>query len=70
MRARTAPAYSRRVGFVLPQELKEAIEQSASSQMCSINSWVRQACLLALARESTDRGSAPLREVRAGSLAS
>jgi hypothetical protein len=54
MRTRSVPAYSRRVGFVLPKELKEAIEQSASSQMCSINSWIRQACLLALAKESLE----------------
>ncbi len=55
-RTQNAPAYPRRLGFVLPQELKEAIEESAKARMCSINSWIRQACLSQLDRERRGLG--------------
>jgi hypothetical protein len=54
MRARTAPEYCCRLNVVAPEELVEAVKASADARMTSINSWVRQACLLALAKETVE----------------
>jgi hypothetical protein len=55
MRARSAPAYRRRFHVHFPEALAEAVEHSADAKMTSVNSWIRQACLLALAKETTER---------------
>jgi hypothetical protein len=57
MRARSVPAYRCRLSVVAPEELVAAIKASADVKMTSMNSWVRQACLLALAKESVERNT-------------
>jgi hypothetical protein len=52
-----------------PEALAEAVEHSADAKMTSVNSWIRQACLLALAKESVEAGKRN-EDVRAGSRAS
>jgi hypothetical protein len=63
MRARSAPAYRRRFHVHFPEALAEAVEHSADAKTCSVNAWIRQACLLALAKESVE-ASKRVEEVR------
>jgi hypothetical protein len=50
MRIRNAPEYERRMSFVMPPFLFEAVSEAAASKLMSVNSWLRQACLEQLAR--------------------
>lgn len=52
MRTRNAPevSYERRMSFVMPPSLADAVTEAAQAKLMSINSWLRQACLEQLAR--------------------
>jgi hypothetical protein len=50
MRARTVP-FDRRMDFVLPRSLFEAVGMAAAARMQSRNSWLRLAILEQLRRE-------------------
>lgn len=52
MKGRTAPEYTSRVSFVMPEQLYDRVTEAATSRMQSLNSWLRAACLAALAQES------------------
>jgi hypothetical protein len=58
MRARSAPAFRRRLSIVAPETLVDAVHASADARLCSVGSWIRQACLQALAEESVRSGTA------------
>ena len=56
MRRRTASlVYPRQLNIRCPEKLLKAVKASADARMTTVNSWVRQACLLALRKESTER---------------
>jgi hypothetical protein len=47
------------------EQLAEAIKASANTRLTSTNSWIRQACLAELAKESLERRREQTLEVRA-----
>jgi predicted HicB family RNase H-like nuclease len=50
-----APGYDRRISFVMPPSLYEAVTAAADEKMQSINAWLRQACLSKLEEGDVDR---------------
>jgi hypothetical protein len=55
MRARSAP-YDRRLDFVLPSALAEAVVTAAQARMQSVNSWLRAACIQQLREQELRSG--------------
>jgi hypothetical protein len=50
---RKSVSYERRMGFVAPAKLADAVSRAAADKMQSVNSWLRQACVAAL-KENDD----------------